>query len=85
MAKTAPEVLAEEQAKNPWKSFRRKGTVEARPYVSADADYGGTVSISPADARLPSLIGGMIARNPDNANDQWYINAEYFRKHYEEV
>jgi hypothetical protein len=28
------------------------------------------------------LVGGFIARNPDNHDDQWYIAREYFNKHY---
>jgi hypothetical protein len=41
------------------------------------------ISVSDADLYLPSLEGGMIARNPDNHTDQWYINPTFFAKNYD--
>jgi hypothetical protein len=40
------------------------------------------ISVSDPDKARPSFDGGMIARNPDNPADQWYINPEFFAKNY---
>jgi hypothetical protein len=40
------------------------------------------ISVSPADRYRPSLVGGMVARNPDNHDDLWYIAPEFFHKNY---
>jgi hypothetical protein len=40
------------------------------------------ISINAQDDPGP---GGMIARNPDNYNDQWYVAKAYFEKNLEEV
>lgn len=61
-----------------WKKYRRKGVAEIRPYEPGE-DLGG-ISVNKEDT--PEL-GGMIARNPDNHADQWYIAKAYFEKHFE--
>ena len=63
-----------------WKTYRRKGVTEMRPYVEGE-DLTG-VSVSERDTPQP---GGMIARNPANREDQWYVNAEYFEANMEAV
>jgi hypothetical protein len=78
-----------------WKQYRRKGFVEARPCNKGDVVSETEISISEVDKiacfRFSEDVwvclvdGGMIARNPDNPKDQWYINPEYFKKNYEEV
>ena len=40
------------------------------------------VSVSDEDA--PGE-GGMIAYNPSNAFDRWYVSKAYFEEHYEEA
>ena len=64
-----------------FKSYPRLGSIEARPYEHGD-QASGHISISEADLTLPTLKGGMVARNPDNHDDQWYIAPAYFAKHY---
>ena len=64
-----------------WKNYRRKGHSEMRPYVTNE-DLTN-ISVSPQDN--PVNDGGMIARNPDNHNDQWYVARAYFEKHFEEA
>lgn len=64
-----------------FKSYPRKGSCTARPYVPGE-DMS-KISVSDADLSLPSLDGGMIARNPDNHDDQWYINPTFFAKNYD--
>lgn len=46
-----------------------------RPYVPGESLTG--ISVSETDT--PEL-GGMIARNPDDHEDQWYVNHDYFEK-----
>ena len=58
--------------------FRRTGLSEMRPYVPGE-DLTG-VSISGEDT--PAL-GGMIARNPRNYADQWYVAEKYFAENLE--
>lgn len=64
-----------------FQKYQRIGEIEARPYVRGD-QATHDISISEADLKLPTLVGGMVARNPDNHNDMWYIAADYFAKHY---
>lgn len=75
-----------------WKHYRRAGEIEARHWDAED-EYAfvngdtGRISISPADretGKVHGLHGGMVARNPDNHDDQWYIAPDFFAKHYKE-
>ena len=63
-----------------WKKYRRKGFVTLRPYIEGE-DLSG-ISVSDADTPQP---GGMIARNPQNHQDQWYVAKDFFDKNYEEA
>ncbi len=63
-----------------WRRYKRLGVSEMRPYELGESLEG--VSVSNVD--VPST-GGMIARNPLNHQDQWYVAAEYFTKNFEEV
>ena len=65
----------------PWKQYRRTGLSEMRPYIAGE-DMSN-VSVSPED--IPELDMGMIARNPKNHADQWYVNRGYFNENLEEV
>lgn len=62
-----------------WKQYKRKGLSEMRPYVKGE-DLGG-ISVAATDD--PENDMGMIARNPDNHSDQWYVAREYFEKNLE--
>lgn len=66
---------------NQWVPCERVGQIEVRPYVHGD-QARHEISISEADLKLPTLVGGFIARNPDNHADQWYIARDYFNEHY---
>lgn len=57
----------------PWKPYRRKGLSEMRPYIPGE-DMS-TVSVNPVDTVED---GGMVARNPKNHADQWYVAKQYF-------
>jgi hypothetical protein len=61
-----------------WKLYRRKGLSSMRPYIPGEDLTGITVS----KEDIPEL-GGMIARNPDNSADQWYVAKAWFAKNYE--
>ncbi len=64
-----------------WKQYKRKGLSEMRPYVKGE-DLTG-ISVSKEDH--PETDMGMIARNPDNHADQWYVARKYFEDNLEEV
>ncbi|QQV91431.1 hypothetical protein M1M25_gp109 [Tenacibaculum phage Gundel_1] len=57
-----------------FEKFTRKGVSEMRPYVLGE-DLTG-VSVSKEDN--PEKDMGMIARNPKNHKDQWYVAKAYF-------
>ena len=52
-----------------FKQYRRKGLAEMRPYVPGENLSG--VSVSEEDDPPNDL--GMIARNPKNHADKWYV------------
>jgi hypothetical protein len=63
-----------------YKSYRKKGTTEMRPYVPGENLDG--VSVSEQDSPAE---GDMIARNGTNHDDRWLVAAEYFKQNYEEA
>ena len=63
-----------------WKKYKRKGLAEMRPYMPGeDLTH---ISVSPEDDPLTDC--GMIARNPLNYKDQWYVARKYFEDNFEE-
>jgi hypothetical protein len=66
---------------NDFKKYRRKGFSEMRPYVLGE-DLSA-ISVSKEDD--PSTDMGMIARNPANHADQWYVARKYFEENFEPV
>jgi hypothetical protein len=64
-----------------FKKYRRKGLSEMRPYVKGE-DLTG-ISVSETDN--PETDMGMIARNPKNHDDKWYVARKYFEENLEEV
>lgn len=64
-----------------WKQYKRKGLSEMRPYVKGE-DLTG-ISVSKEDN--PETDMGMIARNPNNHADQWYVSRKYFENNLEEA
>lgn len=61
-----------------FKLYQRKGLSLMRTYEPGE-DLS-KISISSVD--IPEL-GGMIARNPENPNDQWYVSKKYFEDNLE--
>ncbi len=63
-----------------WNQYKRKGDSEMRPYVPGE-DMS-TISVSATDS---PEVGGMVARNPKNHADQWYVAKKYFEDNLELV
>jgi len=57
-----------------FKQYKRKGLSEMRPYVKGEDITN--ISISKEDN--PEEDMGMVARNPKNHEDQWYVARKYF-------
>lgn len=73
-----------------FKQYRRKAIAELRPVTEAEcmsmAEPWGVISISQADLNNGSpKIGDMVARNPENHEDQWLVAADYFYANFEEL
>ena len=69
---------------NNWFQFRRSNIAEMRPYVLGEDMTG--ISISDVDVRNGSpMLGDMIARNPQNHEDQWLVARDYFKSNFEEL
>jgi hypothetical protein len=69
-------------AQSQFRRYRRKQIAELRPYVPGEPL--DRVSISEADREAGSpKPGDMIARNPNNHDDQWLVAATYFAEHFE--
>lgn len=64
-----------------FKQYKRKGLSEMRPYI-LNEDLEG-VSVSPEYNPVTDM--GMIARNPNNHKDQWYVARQYFEDNLELV
>jgi len=70
---------------NTWRRYRRTGISEMRPFVVGE-DLA-KISVSAPDLRFIAECeaagkdpGGLVARNPDNHADQWYVAQEYADK-----
>lgn len=67
-----------------FKPYRRTQTGELRPYIPGE-DISH-VSVSSEDEKNGSpKQGDMIARNPDNHNDQWLVAKDYFEKNFKSM
>lgn len=66
-----------------WGKYRRKGLSEMRPYIPGEDMTG--ISVNKEDVWELDHAGGMVARNPDNFEDQWYVAKKYFDKNLELV
>lgn len=62
------------------KNYRKKNVQPMRPYVPGE-DLTG-ISVNKEDT--PEL-GGMIAVNPKNPEDKWYVAKKFFEENYEEA
>tara|TARA_R110000796_G_C14493228_1_gene428010 strand:+ start:41 stop:466 length:426 start_codon:yes stop_codon:yes gene_type:complete len=68
-----------------FKQYKRKSISEMRSYTEGEI-LDDKVSISAADLTAGSpLKGDMIARSPNNHEDQWLVSSDYFKENLEEV
>jgi hypothetical protein len=71
-----------------FKQYRRTSIAELRPITREEIEEGlySHISISQADIDGGSpKAGDMIARNPENYDDQWLVAAQYFNDNFEEI
>ena len=69
-----------------YKHYVRTNIAEMRPYVVGGSFDFGKISVSKADLDAGSpKTGDMIARNPENHDDQWLVAKEYFQDNFKEV
>lgn len=84
-----------------FKKYKRIQLAELRPVNKTDiidyedleqvikgdfSDEYVKLSVSEFDLKNGSpKIGDMIARNPNNHNDQWLVAEEYFKNNFEEI
>jgi hypothetical protein len=61
-----------------WLIYRKKGITEMRPYIPGEP----LDNISVSEQDNPEKDGGMIARNPSNHNDKWFVAQKYFDDNY---
>jgi hypothetical protein len=57
-----------------WRQYRRTGLSEMRPYQAGE----DLTDISVNKEDDPETDFGMVARNPKNHDDQWYVARAYF-------
>ena len=65
-----------------WAQYRRSSIAEMRPWQAGEDMAGISVSAPDAAAGSPK-VGDMIARNPQNHEDQWLVAARYFADNFE--
>lgn len=63
---------------HPYRNYRKRHLQPMRPYIVGE-DLTG-ISVSKEDTPEE---GGMIAVNPNNQNDQWYVSKKFFDDNYE--
>jgi len=64
-----------------YKNYRKKNVQPMRPFI--EGEDTSSISINPED--MPPRAGGMVATNPSNPKDQWYVAERFFLDNYEEV
>lgn len=68
----------EESQISVWRKYDRTNVAEMRPYICGE-DLS-KISVSNSDNPIEDM--GMIARNPNNHKDQWYVNKRYFEENF---
>lgn len=64
-----------------FKQYVRTNIAEMRPYVSGE----DLTNISVSKEDDPDNDMGMVARNPKNHADQWYVAFQYFEDNFMEL
>lgn len=66
-----------------WRSYRARGTVEARPYAE-DMELPKDCLIGAADKKAGSpKLGDWLLRTRDNREGVWLVNGQHFVENYE--
>ena len=65
-----------------WTKYRKKGSIEIRPYLYSPPEDLTNISVSDTDT---PEAGGMIIRDPENHEHQWYISLDFFLRNYEAI
>lgn len=65
---------------NDFKNYRKKNVQPMRPYVPGE----DMTDISVNKEDTPE-VGGMIAVNPANSEDKWYVAKQFFADNYIEA
>ena len=73
-----------------FKKYRRTNIAEMRYAKAEDFKVVNDISVSETDKNETYNLkigltdsAGMIARNPENHNDQWYVAKKYFEDNFE--
>lgn len=70
------------------KRYRKTGQILAEPYTPVKGEFFDP-PVSVAEIDFEEFHGddphGMIAQDPENERDRWYISRRYFAENYEEV
>jgi len=61
-----------------FKQYIRVNIAELRPYILGES----LLNISVNSVDNPETDMGMIARNPDNPRDLWYVSRAYFESNF---
>jgi len=61
-----------------WRDYKKTAVQRMRPYIPGE----DMVGISIASGDTPEL-GGMIAVNPKDSTDLWYVSKQFFEDNYE--
>jgi len=61
--------------------FVRTNIAEMRPYIKGE----DLTNISVSKEDQPENDMGMVARNPKNHNDQWYVAKQYFEDNFKKA
>ncbi len=64
-----------------FKKYKRTNIAEMRQYIKGE----DLTNISVSNVDDPQNDMGMIARNPNNHSDQWYVARKYFLENFEEI
>lgn len=70
-----------ENAGSPFTKYKRTNIAEMRYYIKGE----DLSNVSVSDEDDPDNDMGMIARNPKNHKDQWYVARKYFEENFEAI
>jgi hypothetical protein len=70
-----------ENAGSEFAKYKRTNIAEMRYYIKGESLEN--ISVSKEDN--PEMDLGMVARNPSNHKDQWYVARKYFEENFEAI